>query len=727
MLGQRLLHFLRRNHLAAALDEIAGAAGQVDIAVRILPGQVSGVEPAGAQGIAGGIGLLPVAGHHPRPARDNFAHFPLYDGFAVLGNYHHLHIIKRLANGRQAPQLGFHFLRRSGQQVVVRRKHSNGGRRFRLPKGVDETGAGKLGDGFPYHRQRHRGRAVGDDIQRGQVVLGKPGMLHNPLQHRRHQHCPVGPVFGSQSQPLLRVKLGHYYQRAPAEHRRQGRLQPGHMVQRHGEQVSLRNLRVRRRHAGKQKGGETVVGQLRPFWHAGSAGSEHNHRGRVPIVLRKVNLGRTGPGQQVIVAVPPLAADAVQHNDAPAGHPSLPGRQRQVALPQKHQGRRDDAGHRRQFVRLGAKVDRNIDGIQLRGGKIDFQQMMAVGVHRRHPVAAADSQLPHSIGQAVHPLLQRRKADPLPFKDDGRAFRHDGRGYQQNFASVHSFRLRFRRQHIERRQSLLQAEGGVQGQFGSVAPRGAQGGGQAAWYLRQPTRRLPAALTQGLRRGNPADQPAPQRLAGREPPAGKQQLQRHRRPGAGRQRLRASGGRNHSQMQFRHRKNGIRRRNADIGQQHYLNARADAVAMDGRHNGLVQVNQLSPNVPLPARPTGNDLRGRGSELSKVGAGAESPSLPADKQRPNFRILGCGGQRHSEVVPHRHGISVALRRPVQRYMAHAALLFVADGGERRSHNRQRARQSSAMARRIISSRSTAELPAPISASRFASLTEKVSRP
>ena len=456
MLNQRLLHFLRRNHFAAPLDKVPRPPGQIDIPVGVLPRQIPGIKPAVADsiaaaaadvaaaagigigvGIAAGCARLPVSRHNAGAARYNFSGFAYRNGVAVLAYNHHLYIVQWLADGSQTPQLALNFVRFALQDMVVRRQHRDGGRRFGLPESVDEPGAGKGGDGVPDDRQGHRRRPVSDDIQGGKVVLGETGMLHYPFEHRRHQHRPVDAMLGGQRQPALRVKLGHYYQRAPAEHRRQRRLHPGHMIHWHREQVGFGNIRVGGRHIRQQKCRKTVVRQPRALGDAGSAGGEHYHRSGIRIVLREMLLLRVRIGQQGVIADTAAGRRRIQHYDAVAGDRTVGRRQATIAFPQKQQLRLYDGQHRCQFVRFGAEVDRHIDGVPLGGGEVNFQQLVAVGLHRRHPVAAPDAQSRHPVGQAVDPLLQPLKADAPPVIDHRRAVRDDGGGQRQNFGSVH--------------------------------------------------------------------------------------------------------------------------------------------------------------------------------------------------------------------------------------------------------------------------------------------------
>ena len=180
---------------------------------------------------------------------------------------------------------------------------------------------------------------------------------------------------------------------------------------------------------------------------------------------------------------------------------------------------------------------------------------------------------------------------------------------------------------------------------------------------------------------------APSR-GGTETASGEQQIQGRGGAGTGGQSLGAAGGGNHSQMQLGHRKDGVGGGDADVGQQHKLQAGADAVAVRRRHDGFGQVNQLAPNIPLPAHAAGDGLGRGGAEFGQVGAGAESRPLPGNQQGADFVVQGGGVEGFGEVVAHRHRVGVAPAGAVEGQVGHAvARLFVADGGKGSGHSRR----------------------------------------
>ena len=209
------------------------------------------------------------------------------------------------------------------------------------------------------------------------------------------------------------------------------------MVHRHRQQVGFLDVGIGRRHAGEQKRAEAVVGQLRSLGYAGGAGSEHDHSGGILVVLREVELVRISVGQQIVVVVAPIQSGRVQHHDALRWNRTVRRRQRQVAFTQEKQSRFHDGQHDGQFVFLGPEVDGDVNGVELGGGKVDFHQVVAIGLHCRHAVAGFDAQLRHSVGEPVDPFLEHLETDLLTIEYDSRPIRHDCRRDHQKFRSVH--------------------------------------------------------------------------------------------------------------------------------------------------------------------------------------------------------------------------------------------------------------------------------------------------
>ena len=81
MIKQRLIDFGGRNFLAAAVDDLLQAAGDLEIAVLIHVALVAGVEPAMGEGGFIGLRVVLIALGHVGPAGDNFAFLAAPSGF----------------------------------------------------------------------------------------------------------------------------------------------------------------------------------------------------------------------------------------------------------------------------------------------------------------------------------------------------------------------------------------------------------------------------------------------------------------------------------------------------------------------------------------------------------------------------------------------------------------------------------------------------------------------
>src|SRR6202035_84635 len=74
--GQSVLDLDAVHVLAAAVDHVFGPVDDVDEAIGVDAGQVSGVQPAAGEGRRGGVGLVPVPGDDVRPADEQLADVP---------------------------------------------------------------------------------------------------------------------------------------------------------------------------------------------------------------------------------------------------------------------------------------------------------------------------------------------------------------------------------------------------------------------------------------------------------------------------------------------------------------------------------------------------------------------------------------------------------------------------------------------------------------------------
>src|SRR4029077_11984989 len=89
---QRLLDLPRVDVVAAADDQVLLPVHDVEVAVLVHPGQVTGVEPAVADRLGGRLGAMPVTLHHVRPADDDLAHLTQRDLVVVVVHDAHPHV-----------------------------------------------------------------------------------------------------------------------------------------------------------------------------------------------------------------------------------------------------------------------------------------------------------------------------------------------------------------------------------------------------------------------------------------------------------------------------------------------------------------------------------------------------------------------------------------------------------------------------------------------------------
>ena len=296
--------------------------------------------------------------------------------------------------------------------------------------------------------QGHGRPAVGDHVQGGQVEVVEPGMVHQLLEHGGDDHGPVDPALLHQGQPLQRVELAHDHHGAAAVDRRQDSLEPGDVVQGHGEQVAFLNVRVRRGHRGQQVGREAVVGQHHPLGRAGGACSEHNDGG-----IAVVRLGEeefvVGSFRPAVLRSrrPPPRNHRPERPRAPEGLRGG-GQQRQVTLPDEHDAGLGLGQHLGQFFFFGAEVDGNVT--RRPTGRRRNRPRWPGGSSPASPLPGrpyAYAQAGHGVGQTIGPELEFGEGKGSAVKYYGGAVGHDGAGYGKKFGSPHCVLKRLDGQH----------------------------------------------------------------------------------------------------------------------------------------------------------------------------------------------------------------------------------------------------------------------------------------
>src|SRR5262245_51660110 len=127
MLLEHALDFAGGDVLAAADDEVLGAAGDVEIAVVVHPADVARVEPAAAHRLACLLAAAEVAGHNARALGDDLALLTRREDFALGVHDHHHHVFHRPPHGPETLELSLALLRRALRDLVVLRSQEGEG------------------------------------------------------------------------------------------------------------------------------------------------------------------------------------------------------------------------------------------------------------------------------------------------------------------------------------------------------------------------------------------------------------------------------------------------------------------------------------------------------------------------------------------------------------------------------------------------------------------------
>ena len=126
----------------------------------------------------------------------------------------------------------------------------------------------------------------------------------------------------------------------------------------------------------------------------------------------------------------PRPGRTVQSNHLLRCQPVHSLNQGQIPLADAQNLRPGNLQHLRQFLGLGPEVQRHVNSVQQRGGKVKFNALVAINLHRSHPVALTYAQVGQPVSHPVHPFLKLRKGELLPFKQQRRTVRYNCARYQ---------------------------------------------------------------------------------------------------------------------------------------------------------------------------------------------------------------------------------------------------------------------------------------------------------
>ena len=200
MFGHNVFHLTREHVEATGDDHVLGAVDDEVEAVLVLAGQVAGVHPAVAESVRRRLRQVPVPARQQRTRHADLADLTLRDGCAVLAEQRHLREQRRTP-ARGQPLVVVLLLgqirddhRRLGLAVVLREDRPEPPDRLLEP-----------------HRVHRRG-AVVHGLQRGQVAGVRVGVVHQRVDHRRHQHRRGDLLLLDHAQHLGGIELGQHDQ-----------------------------------------------------------------------------------------------------------------------------------------------------------------------------------------------------------------------------------------------------------------------------------------------------------------------------------------------------------------------------------------------------------------------------------------------------------------------------------------------------------------------------------
>ena len=242
MFGHNVFDLAGEDVEPAGDDHVLGPVDDVVEAVLVFAGQVSGVHPAVFEGLGRRVGQVPVPAGQQRARYADLADLTLGYRLAVVTEQRHPREQRRPPAGRQ-PLL----------VVVLLGQIGDHHRRLGLPVVLREDGPEPADRLLQPHRI-HRRRAVIHRFQRRQVAGVGVGMVHQRIDHRRHQHRRGDLLLLDHLEHFGRIELGHHPQLATLDDDRGEERRPG-MRERgaHQEPWVLRPFPLGQLHGGHRR------------------------------------------------------------------------------------------------------------------------------------------------------------------------------------------------------------------------------------------------------------------------------------------------------------------------------------------------------------------------------------------------------------------------------------------------------------------------------------------
>ena len=173
MLVKHVLNVGNRDVLAAADDDVLGAAGDREVPVGVDGGEVAGLEPVAVERLAGHREPLGVADEEERPGDLQAAYYARCRHRPVVGEHPHSHARPRVPVGVDQLLVGVAGYAEGDQDV------------FGLPPAAKYCQPGQLGPRLPDDRAGDGSAHAAEQPQARQIMLVEVGRVDQVVQERR--------------------------------------------------------------------------------------------------------------------------------------------------------------------------------------------------------------------------------------------------------------------------------------------------------------------------------------------------------------------------------------------------------------------------------------------------------------------------------------------------------------------------------------------------------------
>ena len=269
MLEQRLVDFARGDVLAAAIDHLSRAAGQIKVTFVVEKALVAGLEPIADEGGGRRRRVAVIAGHDAAAAHGDVA--------GLAGRQRVAAVVqdRDVEADRNADGAGLALARR--QRIAGNRRGSG----FRHAVEFDDRGAKRpfqLGE--HKRRQRRRGRADQAQPDAGDLIRIEPRLGENRLMHGRHRGVPGRRKLAQPAEEAIDVAARRAnHAAAGGERCHHGGDQTVTMKQRQHVQAAIGFAQLERRDGAEGRGADIGVRKRHDLRPRCGAGREQQQRG----------------------------------------------------------------------------------------------------------------------------------------------------------------------------------------------------------------------------------------------------------------------------------------------------------------------------------------------------------------------------------------------------------------------------------------------------------------